>query len=142
MSLQKIKRMFGALDLNTIKSFVKNTKRGIDILKRVDKIADDHDIQFVKRITDRVLENKNFKRLETGLEVGNRLIGAVEQSKKSGFFNKNKSDINEEGKRVALERRKSLMNKERISTNPVKPFTDDEERQLAENIGASMKYKN
>ena len=117
MSLSKIKRFIGALDLNTFKNLLREGKKGFDLLHNIDRYAGDHDIQFVKKITDKLLENKNFKRFEKGVNIGNNVIDAVNKSKESGLLNKIPRDINQVGVDNALQKRNNLVNRKPLNEN-------------------------
>ena len=56
-------------------------------------------------MTDKLLENKNLKTFEKGVNIGNRVVDAVKQSKESGLFNKVPHSINEVGINNALQKK-------------------------------------
>ena len=61
--MSKIKRFIGALDLNTLKNLLREGKKGIDLLHNIDKYAGETIFNLLKKITNKLLENKNFKKI-------------------------------------------------------------------------------
>ena len=86
--LANLRRLFGSLDLNMVKNALNFGKRAFNILHDVKDVADKNNLDVVSNITKRILENKYSRGIEKGLNVGNQLVGAVEQSRSTGLFNR------------------------------------------------------
>ena len=103
-SLKKFKNLFGGLDFNSIKTGLNYGRKFINIAKDINELGQKHNIDAVNKITDRLINNKNFKQFEKAVGVSEGIIGAIETNKKSGLFNKNPSDINKIGENHAFKR--------------------------------------
>src|SRR5690348_15248043 len=62
--LKKFKNLFGGLDINSIKSGLNYGRKFINIAKGINELGQKHNIDAVNKITDRLINNKNFKQFE------------------------------------------------------------------------------
>ena len=88
-------------------------------------------IEGVEKLSDKVINNNTFNRLDNAVQIGNRVVSGYEQSRSSGLFNKNNKNINEIGKNHAMKR-----HRETIGLNPVRRSLSEEDqaRRIVENV--------
>ena len=107
----KLKNFLGGLDLNTIKSGLNHSKRFLNIIKDSDELAKKHDIDVVKKITDRIVNNKNFKKVEKVVDGADKVVGVIENNKGRNLFNRVDPNINKVGEKFARDRRQSVLDR-------------------------------
>ena len=86
--MDKVRKIIGVLNIKNLKSALNFGKKAFNVIRDVDALADKHHLDFVSKITDRILENKYAKNIEKGIDISNRAINTLEQSRSTGLFNR------------------------------------------------------
>lgn len=114
-----LKRIYGALNLPNLQKGLDYTGKILKLTKDINTIAGNSGLGGVKRLTDNLINNKAFEKLEKGVKIGNTITEGLKQNKSSGLFNKNDPNINDEGIRHAYKRHQEQNKYKRVSISPI-----------------------
>ena len=100
----QLKRLYGRLSIDNIERGIRSTKKILGFAKDIDRIAGEHQIDRIKNLTGKLVNNQAFNKLEKGVNAADNLVSAYNQSKTNGLFNKNHPNINKIGEQHAMRR--------------------------------------
>ena len=83
-----IRSFFGSLTIDNAKRAIKLTQDILGFARRADQIARDNNLDGVRRFTDKLVNNQAFNKLEKGVNISRSLVGAYEQQRQGGLFNR------------------------------------------------------
>ena len=128
----QLKRIYGGLTFQNLKKGLDYTGKIFKLTREIADVGKKSDIESVRKISDRIINNSTFNKLDNAVQIGNRVVSGYEQSRSSGLFNKNNKNINEIGKNHAMKR-----HRETLGLNPVRRSLGSEEdqaRRIVENV--------
>ena len=107
-----LKRLYGSLNINNIKRGLDYGGKILKLTREIGEVGSRSDIEGVKRLSDRIINNPTFKHLENGVQVSKNLISGYEQNRQGGLLNPIRPSENSEALRIVNEmrhRRQSLI---------------------------------
>jgi hypothetical protein len=96
----QLKRLYGSLSIVKIQNGIKSTKKILGFARDIDKIAGEHNLEHIKGLTGRLVNNEAFGKLEKGVNVADTLISGYKQHRETGLFNPPPLNENQEASRI------------------------------------------
>ena len=100
----QLKRIYGSLNYQNLIKGLDYTGKIFKLTREIADVGKKSDIESVRKISDKIINNDTFNRLDNVVQIGNRVVSGYEKSRSSGLFNRNNKNINEIGKNHAMKR--------------------------------------
>jgi len=99
-----LKRIYGSLNYQNLTKGLDYTGKIFKLTREIADVGKKSEIESVRKISDKIINNDTFNRLDNVVQIGNRVVSGYEKSRSSGLFNRNNKNINEIGKNHAMKR--------------------------------------
>ena len=77
----QLKRIYESLNYQNLKKGLDYTGKIFKLTREIADVGKKSDIESVRKISDRIINNDTFNRLDNAVQIGNRVVSGYEQSR-------------------------------------------------------------